>query len=187
MNIASQLFAPGADVIKRETLQKERKISAPAEINQSPDDEYNTDAPIDQQRRQHSKYVLFSAKGVREAERQLLEPLHKYFRVQNFFTRALQVVPIQNKHHVESVRETVFLKKDKEKQSRKYTRLVSNYVSGCFLTHCCPAMPIGNRKNIYEVLFSSVLSQFKKYHPPGNLKFNYLGIFQSLKSRNLMN
>jgi len=32
-----------------------------------------------------------------------------------------------------------------------------------------------------EDLFSSVLSQFKKYHPSGNLKFNYLGIFQSLK------
>jgi len=30
------------------------------------------------------------------------------------------------------------------------------------------------------------LSQFKKYHPPGNLKFNYLGIFQSLKLRILM-
>jgi len=42
-------------------------------------------------------------------------------------------------------------------------------------------MPFGNRKNILEDLFSLVLSQFKKYHPSGNLKFNYLGIFQSLK------
>jgi len=30
------------------------------------------------------------------------------------------------------------------------------------------------------------LSQFKKYHPSGNLKFNYLGIFQSLKLLILM-
>jgi len=36
-------------------------------------------------------------------------------------------------------------------------------------------------KNILEYLFSWVLSQFKKYHPSGNLKFNYLGISQSLK------
>jgi len=34
-----------------------------------------------------------------------------------------------------------------------------------------------------ENLFSSVLSQFKKYHHPGNLKFNNLVIFQSLKLR----
>jgi len=37
-----------------------------------------------------------------------------------------------------------------------------------------------------EDLFSSVLSKFKNYHPSGNLKFNNLGIFQSLKLRNLM-
>jgi len=30
-------------------------------------------------------------------------------------------------------------------------------------------------------LSSSVLSQFRKYRPTGNLKFNYLGIFQSFK------
>jgi len=47
-------------------------------------------------------------------------------------------------------------------------------------------MPFDNRKNILEDLFSSVLSQLKKYHPSGNLKFNYLGIFQSLKLRILM-
>jgi len=41
-------------------------------------------------------------------------------------------------------------------------------------------------KNILQDLFSSVLSQFKKYHPSGNIKFNYLGIFQSFKSRILM-
>jgi len=32
--------------------------------------------------------------------------------------------------------------------------------------------------------FSSVLSKFKKYHPSGNLKFNDLGISQSIKLRN---
>jgi len=41
-------------------------------------------------------------------------------------------------------------------------------------------------KFILEDLFSSVLSQFKKYLPSGILKFNNLGIFQSLKLRNLM-
>jgi len=39
---------------------------------------------------------------------------------------------------------------------------------------------------ILEDLFSSVLSQSKKYHPSGNRKFNNLGIFQSLKLLNLM-
>jgi len=53
------------------------------------------------------------------------------------------------------------------------------------LTHYRPAMPFGNRKkNILEDLLSSVLSQFKKYHPSGNLKFKNLGIFQSLILRN---
>jgi len=32
-----------------------------------------------------------------------------------------------------------------------------------------------------EDLFSSVLSQFKKYHPSGNLKFYNLGILKKLK------
>jgi len=35
-------------------------------------------------------------------------------------------------------------------------------------------------------LCSSVLPQFKKFHSSGNLKFNYLGTFQSLKLRILM-
>ena len=39
---------------------------------------------------------------------------------------------------------------------------------------------------ILEDLFSSVLSQFKKYHPSGNLEFIYLDIFPSLKLRILM-
>jgi len=38
-------------------------------------------------------------------------------------------------------------------------------------------------KFISEDLFCSVLPQFKKYHPSGNLRFNYSGIFQSLKLR----
>jgi len=42
------------------------------------------------------------------------------------------------------------------------------------------------QKSILEDLFGSVSSQFKKYHPSGNRKFNYLGIFQRLKLRNLI-
>jgi len=41
-------------------------------------------------------------------------------------------------------------------------------------------MPFGTEKNILEDLFSAALSQLK-YHLSGNLRFNYLGIFQSLK------
>jgi len=37
-----------------------------------------------------------------------------------------------------------------------------------------------------EDLFSLVLSQFKKYQLSGSLKIHYLGIFQSLKSRIVM-
>jgi len=37
------------------------------------------------------------------------------------------------------------------------------------------------KKNILEDLLSSVLSQFEKYHPSGNLEFHYLDISQSLK------
>jgi len=47
-------------------------------------------------------------------------------------------------------------------------------------------MPFGNRKNVSEDLFSSVLSQFKKYHPSRNLKFDNLGHFESLKLRILV-
>jgi len=39
---------------------------------------------------------------------------------------------------------------------------------------------------ILEDLFGSVLSQFKKYYPSGNMKFNNLGIFQSFKLRILI-
>jgi len=45
-------------------------------------------------------------------------------------------------------------------------------------------MPFGERKKyILENPLSSVLSQFKLITPPENLKFNYLGIFKSLKLR----
>jgi len=49
-----------------------------------------------------------------------------------------------------------------------------------------PSDAIWKQKNILEDLFSSVLSQFKQYHPSGNLKFIIVGIFQSLNWRNLM-
>jgi len=39
------------------------------------------------------------------------------------------------------------------------------------------------KKNILEDIFSSVLSELQKYRPPGNQKFHYLDIFQSLKLR----
>ena len=42
------------------------------------------------------------------------------------------------------------------------------------------------KKNILENLLSPVLSQLKKYQPSGNLQFNNLGIFQSLKLRLLL-
>ena len=48
------------------------------------------------------------------------------------------------------------------------------------------AQQCSSEKKNSEVLFSSVLSQSKKYHTSGNLKFHYLGIFQSLKFRILM-
>jgi len=41
-------------------------------------------------------------------------------------------------------------------------------------------------KFILGDFLSSVLSEFKKYHPSGNLKFNNVGIFQSSKLRILM-
>jgi len=47
-------------------------------------------------------------------------------------------------------------------------------------------MPFGNKKNILEDLFSSVLSQFKEYHPSEKFECYILGIFQSFKLRILM-
>jgi len=52
------------------------------------------------------------------------------------------------------------------------------------LTHYPPAMAFGRRKILEDL--SAVLSQFKKYRSSGNVKFNYLGIFQSLKLHILM-
>jgi len=52
--------------------------------------------------------------------------------------------------------------------------LQKNYSGISTLTQYRPTMPSGNRKQmlILEDLFSSVLSQFQKYHPCGTLKFN---------------
>jgi len=49
-----------------------------------------------------------------------------------------------------------------------------------------PSDAVRKQKSISEDLFSLVLSQFKKYYSPGNLKFYYLGIFQSWKLRTSM-
>jgi len=38
-------------------------------------------------------------------------------------------------------------------------------------------------KDVLEDLFSLILSQFKKYHPSANLKFNNVSVFQNLKLR----
>jgi len=53
-------------------------------------------------------------------------------------------------------------------------------------THFRPAMPFGNSKIYFRGSFQFILSQFKKYHPSGNVKFNHLSIFQSLEVRILM-
>jgi len=47
-------------------------------------------------------------------------------------------------------------------------------------------MPFGNKEFYLEDLLSSVFSQFKTYHPSGNLKLNNIGIFQSFKFLILM-
>ena len=48
-----------------------------------------------------------------------------------------------------------------------------------------PSDAVRKQSQLFESIFS-VLSQFQKYHPSGNLKFNNLGIYQSLKFRILM-
>ena len=55
--------------------------------------------------------------------------------------------------------------------------------SGCrrVLTHYRPAMPFGNRNIYFRGSFHSRIVSIKKKHPSGNLKFNNLDIFQSLK------
>ena len=49
------------------------------------------------------------------------------------------------------------------------------------LTLYRPAMPFCNRKKYFWGFFSSVLFQFKKYRPSGNLTFYNEGILKSLK------
>jgi len=64
------------------------------------------------------------------------------------------------------------------------TRLpIKNFTA--FKTHCSDAFR-RTEKFILEDHSSSVLPQFKKYHPSGNLEFIYLGILQSFKLRILI-
>jgi len=51
------------------------------------------------------------------------------------------------------------------------------------LTHYHPAMPFGNRKVYFRGSSQFSIVTIQKISPPWNLKFNYLGIFQSLKLR----
>jgi len=44
-------------------------------------------------------------------------------------------------------------------------------------------MPFGNRKKYFRGTFQISIVTIERISPPGNLKFNYLGIFQSLKLR----
>jgi len=55
-----------------------------------------------------------------------------------------------------------------------------------FLNPSPPRDAVRRRGKKLEDLFSSVLSQFKKYHPSENLKLNNLDIFQILKLRSLV-
>jgi len=41
-------------------------------------------------------------------------------------------------------------------------------------------MPFGSRKSYFRGSFQISIVTIIKYHPSGNLKFNYLGILQSL-------
>jgi len=52
-----------------------------------------------------------------------------------------------------------------------------------FSTYYRPAMPSGNRQNYFRGSFQFSIATIQKISLPGNLKFNYLGIFQSLKLR----
>jgi len=47
-------------------------------------------------------------------------------------------------------------------------------------------MPFGKKKILKDFFQFGIVTILKKYHPSGNLKFNYLGIFQSFKLRTLM-
>jgi len=54
------------------------------------------------------------------------------------------------------------------------------------LTHNRPTMPFGNRKIYFTGSFQFSIVTISKISPSGDLKFNYLGIFQSLKLLILM-
>jgi len=54
------------------------------------------------------------------------------------------------------------------------------------LTHNRPVMLFGNRKLYFRIFLVQYFLNLKKNHPSGNLKFNNLGIFQSLKFRILL-
>jgi len=51
------------------------------------------------------------------------------------------------------------------------------------LTHYRSAMPFGKRKTYFRGSFQFTIITIQKISPPGNMKFNYLCIFQSLKLR----
>ena len=61
-----------------------------------------------------------------------------------------------------------------------WTLPFSNHI---LLNPMSPSDAAWKQKFILEDLFSSALSQSKIYHPSGNLKFNYLATYQSLKLR----
>ena len=54
------------------------------------------------------------------------------------------------------------------------------------LTHLLPAMPFGYKIKKKSFIRLNIVTIYKRYHPSGNVKFNYFGIFQSLKLRILM-
>jgi len=56
-------------------------------------------------------------------------------------------------------------------------------MSPVFLTRYRPAMPFGNRKKYFRGSFQFSIVTIQKISLPRNLKFDYLGIFQSLKLR----
>jgi len=75
----------------------------------------------------------------------------------------------------------------KQRRHHRSVRPVQSPANTTFaLTHYSPAMSLGNRKKYFQDLFSSVLSQFKEYHPSVNLKFYCFVILQSLKLRILV-
>jgi len=73
--------------------------------------------------------------------------------------------------------------KDKDKKAGRTTSLYSGINEPTTGQRCSSKT---EKKNIFEDLFSSVLTQFIKYQPSGNFKFNNLGILQSLKLRTSM-